>query len=172
MTTVRVFELRRAMRAPQWALLASLGLATGCGGASVADESTLPSAARGPADDGSSTAGRVPTQSAQGCGLEPVHFAYDSSELDHDARDVLSNDARCLRDRGMPQVTVTGMTDPRGTEEYNLALGERRARSTTRYLQGLGVAPEKLRASSTGEEMASDDESGWAHDRRAELRAP
>jgi peptidoglycan-associated lipoprotein len=61
------------------------------------------------------------------------------------------------------------MTDPRGTEEYNLALGERRAQAVTRYLSALGVES-SLKARSVGEEMAAGDEDqGWARDRRAEL---
>src|SRR5690349_8069278 len=57
------------------------------------------------------------------CSVEPVYFAYDSSELDGSARNALESDARCLVSR-RHGARVVGMTDPRGTEEYNLALGD------------------------------------------------
>jgi peptidoglycan-associated lipoprotein len=106
---------------------------------------------------------------AAGCEVRPVYFAYDSSELDSRARSSLETSARCLTQRNNT-ARVTGMTDPRGTEEYNLALGERRARTVTQYLSNMGV--DQTRPHSVGEEMAAgNDESGWANDRRAEIRA-
>ncbi|HEY8432102.1 MAG TPA: OmpA family protein, partial [Sandaracinaceae bacterium] len=60
--------------------------------------------------------------------------------------------------------------DPRGTEEYNLALGERRARAVQSYLQNLGIDASRIHASSMGEEMASGtDEASWARDRRVDF---
>jgi peptidoglycan-associated lipoprotein len=62
------------------------------------------------------------------------------------------------------------LTDPRGTEEYNMALGDRRAQSAKTYMKALGVAAE-LSASSMGEEIASGtDEGSWARDRRVDIR--
>ena len=63
---------------------------------------------------------------------------------------------------------VVGMTDPSGTEEYNLALGERRANAAVKYLGALGLESKSLKAVSVGEESASADESTWSKDRRAE----
>jgi peptidoglycan-associated lipoprotein len=98
-----------------------------------------------------------------------VYFAYDSSDLDSRARSSLEASARCLQQRGAT-ARVTGMTDPRGTEEYNLALGDRRARSVKQYLTNLGVDPSRLDVRSVGEEHAAgEDEHGWAQDRRAEI---
>ena len=62
------------------------------------------------------------------------------------------------------------MTDPRGTEEYNLALGDRRARMAANYLIALGARADRVDVRSVGEEQASGtDEAGWARDRRADV---
>ena len=106
----------------------------------------------------------------QACELTPVYFDYDSSTLSDSARDQLSRNASCLRERRSRGAQLTGLTDPRGTEEYNLALGERRAQAAQQYLKSLGAEGD-LNASSMGEEMASGaDESGWARDRRVDLK--
>jgi len=103
------------------------------------------------------------------CNIEPVYFAFDSSDLDTSAREKLASNASCLRERGISGVHLTGFTDPRGTEEYNLALGDRRASSAKKYLKSLGVEGD-IAHSSVGEEMAQGtDESGWARDRRVEF---
>ena len=103
------------------------------------------------------------------CQIEPVYFAFDSSDLDSAAREKLSANASCLRERGANGVHLTGLTDPRGTEEYNLALGDRRAQSTAKYLKSLGVEG-GVTHSSVGEEMArGTDEAGWATDRRVDF---
>ena len=107
-----------------------------------------------------------PTSSGP-CSLDPVFFAFDSDELDSSTRDALGRIATCIRTRNVARVHVTGYTDPRGTEEYNLALGDRRARAVMQYLTSLGVTREGLSASSMGEEMAQgEDESGWRNDRK------
>jgi peptidoglycan-associated lipoprotein len=104
------------------------------------------------------------------CTLDAVYFDYDSSNLDQSSRDKLSTAAACIKQRSIKAVHVTGMTDPRGTEEYNLALGDRRAQSAKKYLQSLGIQAQ-LSASSMGEEQArGTDESGWSRDRRADLQ--
>lgn len=102
------------------------------------------------------------------CRLEPVYFAFDSDDLEGGTRDVISANARCMRERDVASVHITGYTDPRGTEEYNLALGDRRARSVMRYMTQLGVEQSRLSASSVGEEMSrGSDEGSWARDRKA-----
>ncbi len=107
-----------------------------------------------------------PTTSAP-CSLEPVYFGFDSDELDSSTRDAVTRVARCIRDRGIGRVHVTGYTDPRGTEEYNLALGDRRARGVLQYLVSLGASRDTFSASSMGEEMAQgEDEAGWRNDRK------
>jgi peptidoglycan-associated lipoprotein len=109
-----------------------------------------------------------PTPTA--CELNPVYFDFDSSTLSDSARDQLSRNASCLRERHSRGAHLTGLTDPRGTEEYNLALGERRAQSAQQYLKSLGSEGD-LSVSSMGEEMASGtDEASWARDRRVDFK--
>ncbi len=114
----------------------------------------------------------APQSTSTVCQLETIYFSYDSSTLEPSARDVIARNASCVRERGIAGVRVTGYTDPRGTEEYNLALGDRRARSVEQFMGSLGVEKNKLSTSSMGEEMArGEDESGWAQDRRVEFTA-
>ena len=101
------------------------------------------------------------------CSLQTVQFDFDSDSLSSSARDAIASNARCIQERGMQRVHLTGHTDPRGTEEYNLALGDRRARSVMRYITSLGVDQGALSASSMGEEMArGTDEGSWFNDRK------
>lgn len=104
------------------------------------------------------------------CELAAVYFAFDSSTLESSARDEIAKNAQCARERGMTTLKVTGYTDPRGTEEYNLALGDRRARSVEQYMESLGLPKDGLSSASMGEEMSrGEDEAGWAKDRRVEF---
>jgi peptidoglycan-associated lipoprotein len=106
------------------------------------------------------------------CELRPAYFGFDESALDDAARTALSDDARCISERAIEEVELVGMCDPRGTEEYNIALGERRARTARDHLQRLGVARNRMRVRSVGEEQARGaDEHGWSRDRRADVRA-
>ena len=111
-----------------------------------------------------------PEVSAPGpCTLEPVYFGFDSETLDESARGQLARAADCIKARSVKAVHVTGMTDPRGTEEYNLALGDRRAQAAKKYLESLAIGT-GLSASSMGEELATGtDEGSWTHDRRVDL---
>ena len=112
-----------------------------------------------------------PTETAPtACELSPAYYDFDSSTLSDSARDQLSRNASCLRSRKARGVHLTGLCDPRGTEEYNLALGERRAQSAQQYLKSLGYEGE-VTASSMGEELATGtDEAGWARDRRVDFK--
>jgi len=104
--------------------------------------------------------------------LRPVYFAYDRSELTTEARKSLREDAEQLK--GSSGVTtVEGHTDERGTFEYNLALGDRRANSVRQYLMALGVSSSDLRAQSYGEQspaVRGHDESAWRWNRRVALK--
>lgn len=105
-----------------------------------------------------------------GCQLQTVYFAFDSATLEASARDAIAKNAQCAKEKGMSSVRITGHTDPRGTEEYNLALGDRRARSVEQYMSSLGLERGKLTSTSMGEELArGEDESGWAQDRKVEF---
>jgi peptidoglycan-associated lipoprotein len=139
----------------------------GCGSANGALESDSTSASR-------SRAGRTlveVTRTPEACELATIYFGYDSDDLTVGARDQLSDVATCIRaGRGMP-IHLTGAADPRGTEEYNLALGERRALSVRRYLEALGVDSAMVSFSSVGEELArGTNEVSWQLDRHVEPR--
>ncbi len=102
--------------------------------------------------------------------LAPVYFALDSFEVSAEGRAVLQASAQVLRQQPTWQVTVEGHCDERGTAEYNLSLGERRAVAAKTYLVSLGVAAERLRTVSYGKEFPFDpghDESAWGKNRRA-----
>ncbi len=102
-----------------------------------------------------------------------AYFDYDSSSIRADARPVLRANAEALRRDGT-RVTIEGHCDDRGDEEYNLALGERRAAAVKRYLANLGVAAGNMRTLSYGEAKPAakgSNESAWRWNRRAEFRA-
>jgi peptidoglycan-associated lipoprotein len=100
-------------------------------------------------------------------------FEYDDAELQPSDRDVLQQVADCLV-RGPLQgrtVQLVGHADPRGTDEYNLGLGTRRAETVRSYLQRLGVPSNRLAPTTRGEIDATGmDESGWQRDRRVDLQ--
>lgn len=93
------------------------------------------------------------TPSGASFGLADIFFAYDQSNVTMESRSVLNENARIIRgSAGKFQVVVIeGYCDVRGTEEYNLALGQRRAESARNYLIGLGASPSKVQAVSKGE---------------------
>jgi peptidoglycan-associated lipoprotein len=104
------------------------------------------------------------------CRLEPVFFDFDVSGISDDAKNILSKDAECLQSVPGRGVVVLGHTDPRGTEEYNIALSEDRAQAVGDYLARLGIDPARLRFVPKGEtEAVGTDESGWSQDRRVEF---
>ena len=88
--------------------------------------------------------------------LKPVFFAYDSAELDDTARATAMGNADVLRKYGNWIITIEGHCDERGTREYNLALGERRAVSVKAYLVSLGISPDRIRTVSYGNEFPFD----------------
>lgn len=101
-----------------------------------------------------------------------VLYPYDSYVLTVEARAILEDKARFLRKNPDVRVFIEGHCDERGTREYNLALGDRRAQAARRYLVGLGIAPERMRTLSYGKERPIDpghDESAWSRNRRAHL---
>lgn len=151
-------------------LFLSIALAASACSRDAEETSTLPdqsSTASRTSGDSRATAQDLGPSTARDCELQPVYFGYDSSDLDARTREALAANAQCLRVKPDLAITVVGMTDPRGTEEYNLALGDRRARAVMQYLTSLGVTREGLSASSMGEEMAQgEDESGWRNDRK------
>ena len=102
--------------------------------------------------------------------LGDVYFDYDRAELRDDARERLTKNAEWLRSHSQFEVTIEGHCDERGTNEYNLALGERRAGAARDYMSSLGVNVSRLRSISYGEERGqctASAESCWAMNRRA-----
>jgi peptidoglycan-associated lipoprotein len=102
--------------------------------------------------------------------LQPAFFAYDSSELEAEAQQTLTANAQVLKQYATWVITIEGHADERGTAEYNLALGERRALAARNYLIALGIAADRLRTISYGKEFPFDpthSEAGWSKNRRA-----
>jgi len=104
--------------------------------------------------------------------LQDAFFEYDRYDLEVDARASLDVDARILELHAVANVVLEGHCDERGSEKYNLALGDRRANTARQYLIERGVAPERLRAITYGEERPfspGHDPDAWAKNRRAHL---
>ena len=102
--------------------------------------------------------------------LGTVYFELDSSDLDSSARDRLAKNAKFMADHPEFLFTIEGHCDERGTNAYNLALGERRASSTRGYVTSLGVDSSRLKTISYGEERgvcSQSQESCWSQNRRA-----
>jgi peptidoglycan-associated lipoprotein len=105
--------------------------------------------------------------------FETIYFDYDKSDLRQDARDVLSKNAEImLKSKPDAKVQIEGHCDERGSAEYNLALGERRAKSSMQYLITLGVKADRLSVISYGKEkyaVQGSDEAAWSKNRRDEF---
>ena len=104
--------------------------------------------------------------------LQDAFFDFDKSLIRDDARDVLNTDGKLLVVEGMPKILLEGNCDERGTVEYNLALGQRRADAVKNYLIQYGVSPNNLSTISYGEEKPfaqGHDESAWKQNRRVHL---
>ncbi len=104
--------------------------------------------------------------------LRTIYFDFDRSEIKPEGRAVLDEIAAWMFDRPVTRLKIEGHCDERGTKEYNLALGERRALSVRNHLIGLGVAPHRLHTVSYGEEAPvcrESTEECWAQNRRAEF---
>jgi peptidoglycan-associated lipoprotein len=103
-------------------------------------------------------------------GLNTVHFDYDKDRLTSDAKKQLGENAEWIKAHANYTIQVEGHTDARGSIEYNLALGERRAKSVKSYLQGLGIDTKRVTIISYGKEKPVDNgdgEGAWAKNRRA-----
>jgi len=102
--------------------------------------------------------------------LDDIYFDYDASDIRYDARSVLDGNADQLQSHASTRVLIEGHCDERGTPEYNLALGQRRASTTMQYLVRKGVDAKRLTIVSYGEERPLDpghDEEAWEKNRRA-----
>jgi peptidoglycan-associated lipoprotein len=102
--------------------------------------------------------------------LKDVFFDFDRYDLRADARDTLKSSANWLKGNGAARVEIEGHCDDRGTNEYNLALGAKRAQAAKDYLVTLGISAERLSTISYGEEIPvckEQNESCWGQNRRA-----
>jgi peptidoglycan-associated lipoprotein len=103
-------------------------------------------------------------------GLNSINFGYDQSTLSSEAKAILKENANWLKARSGTKLQIEGHTDTRGSTEYNLALGERRAQAVQSYMQGLGINKSSLSIISYGKERLLDEgdsESAHARNRRA-----
>lgn len=117
--------------------------------------------------------GRPTQESLDNYAGDRVFFAFDSSELSPQARRVLQRQAEWLKAHDEVDAIIEGHTDERGTREYNLALGERRANAAKNYLVALGIAENRLETLSYGKErpaVLGQGEQVWSKNRRAVLK--
>lgn len=102
--------------------------------------------------------------------LDDIHFDFDKSDIRADSREILQKNADWLQNNPDIKIQIEGHCDERGTAEYNLALGERRAMSTKKYLISLGISADRIYTISYGEELPLDpnhSEDAWSKNRRA-----
>lgn len=162
----------------RWKLVLVLMMGTafaGCGGQKAVDQSASVDAA------GASAAGLGAEGGAAGSALfgegDPlskrvIYFEYDSSNVDEESRAVIEAHASQLSGNSGANVVLEGHADERGTREYNLALGERRAKAVSRLMQAYGITPERIQTISYGEERPASighDDSAWSLNRRVEI---
>jgi peptidoglycan-associated lipoprotein len=175
-----------------YALVSALVLAIGGCASSAAKKPDAASASAGAAKSGDKQAGEgqrggarestTPGQSsldqlregksAAAGPLKDVFFDFDRYDLRADARDTLKTNANWLKGNGAARVEIEGHCDERGTNEYNLALGAKRAQAAKDYLVTLGISAERLSTISYGEEIPvckEQSESCWGQNRRARL---
>ncbi|MCW8327481.1 peptidoglycan-associated lipoprotein Pal [Photobacterium sp. SDRW27] len=103
---------------------------------------------------------------------QTIYFKFDNAEIQPDYQDMLTAHAEYLRDNTTVNVIVEGHADERGTPEYNIALGERRANAVAKYLQALGVSASQISIVSYGEEkplVLGHTEADYAKNRRSVL---
>jgi peptidoglycan-associated lipoprotein len=99
-----------------------------------------------------------------------INFDFDQSSIRPDAREILKANADILLKKGAARIAIEGYCDERGTAEYNMALGERRAQEAKKYLVNLGIKASQIKTISYGEERPLDpgnNEDAWAKNRRA-----
>ncbi len=115
----------------------------------------------------------VAAKASEAVVLETVYFDFDKSDLRQDARDALSKNAEALLKKvADSKIQIAGHCDERGSDEYNLALGDRRAKSVAKYLTTLGVKADRISTISYGKEkpaVQGSNEAAWSKNRRAEF---
>lgn len=173
------------MNTSQLLLIPSLAIALAVTGCANRKPATGTSGAQGQGANGASTSGLGSNSGLNGQGLNGpqdavrqalasrvVHFDYDSSDLSQKDLATLNAHANYLSKNGMSKISLTGHTDERGTREYNLALGERRAKSVQAFLVTNGARNDQIESVSYGKEKPVNEghnESAWAENRRVEI---
>lgn len=128
--------------------------------------------ANGYYDGGAAVSNSANIVSAAAGNANTVYFAYDSSDINSQGQAVLNQQAQFLQANPEARVQIAGHTDERGSREYNMALGERRAKSAQAYLASQGVDVSRTEAVSFGEDQPAvqgNSEDAYAKNRRAEL---
>jgi peptidoglycan-associated lipoprotein len=147
------------------------GAAGGSGGpGGSGDFSSYPAGGAGGGSYGGSSAAAAQVQAELVQVGDRVFFGYDQYTLDSEAQAILERQAALLNSQPALTFVIEGHADERGTREYNLALGERRANSVKDFLIGMGIQPDRLRAVSFGEErpaVVGAGEDIWSQNRRA-----
>ena len=140
---------------------------------------TLPPGPGGPVDSGPGGPGTdmggtaqpgSPEHFRQNVASDTINFDFDQYDIDARARQILDSQARWLTQFPNTRITLEGHADERGTREYNLALGDRRANAAKNYLAARGVSPGRITTISYGKERPialGSDEASWARNRRA-----
>jgi peptidoglycan-associated lipoprotein len=143
----------------------ALVAATGCSKQEKKDEGGVPTA---PSADENTTLGD--SDSGRAMGLQTVHFPFDSFAFDQTAKNILKANADILKDKPALKIQIEGHCDQRGGIQYNIALGEKRANATRKYLQDLGIGDDRMTVISFGKERLIDTgttEEAYAKNRRA-----
>ena len=104
--------------------------------------------------------------------IQNIYFDFDKSAIRPDAREILKANADIFSKNSAAAIVIEGYCDERGTAEYNMALGERRAQETKKYLENLGINASRMETISYGKENPADpghNEAAWAQNRRAQF---
>jgi peptidoglycan-associated lipoprotein len=173
---------RTAARTATVVTVAAMIALAGCSKKKPAELPPPPPAGPATSDQGAPTGpvgnGIVPGSRAdflQQVGTDTIHFDTDHSDVDQEAQGVLTAQAKWLVAHPTVRVTIEGHCDERGTREYNLALGDRRATSAKNFLASAGVSPDRMSTISYGKERPvamGSDEGAWAQNRRAVTVVP
>lgn len=163
--------LRRIQALLPALLILSLVLFSGCAKKEAEDEAMKPgsdSGAMGKEEPLESKAVGF-SEGRTSDGMLPVYFDFDASDVRDDQVSRIEVNAEFLKKQSAVSIRIEGNCDPRGTKEYNMALGERRAQSAKKYLENLGISEARLSTISYGKErllLHGQDELSWAQNRR------
>jgi len=156
----------------------SIAMLTGCATNATNEPSAEAPAANTSSEQASSTSSGATSDSTVSTAAESretdrvVRFAFNSSTLDEENTRIVEEHARYLLANPNAKIRIEGHADERGTREYNLALGERRAKAVAKVLRVLGVSADRIETRSYGEEKPvamAHNESAWAQNRRGEF---